>query len=94
LFKVCYHFDSKEVHRIMANVLIRDVSEKVLNRFKSMAESHNRSLQQELRMFLENTVAQSSPEIFQKMAEIRRKLRRKIIRFTDSAKLLREDRAR
>jgi len=45
-------------------------------------------------MFLENTVTQSSPEIFQKMAEIRRKLRRKIIRFTDSAKLVREDRAR
>ena len=78
----------------MANVLIRDVPEEVLNRLKIMAKSHNRSLQQELRVFLENTVIQSSPEIFQKMAEIRRKLRRKPIRFTDSAKLLREDRAR
>jgi plasmid stability protein len=78
----------------MANVLVRDVSEEVLNRLKIMAKSHNRSLQQELRVFLENTVIQSSPEIFQKMAEIKRKLRSKSIRFTDSAKLLREDRAR
>jgi plasmid stability protein len=78
----------------MANVLIRDVPEEVLNRLKSMAKGHDRSLQQELRAFLENTVAQSSPEIFQKMAEIRRKLRGKVIRFTDSTKLLREDRAR
>ena len=78
----------------MANVLIRDVPEEVLNRLKIMAKSHKRSLQQELRVFLENTVIQSSPEIFQKMAEIRKKLRRKPIRFTDSAKLLREDRAR
>ena len=78
----------------MANVLIRDVPEEVLNRFKIMAKSHKRSLQQELREFLENTVTQTSPEIFQKMAEIRKKLRRKPMRFTDSAKLLREDRAR
>ena len=78
----------------MANVLIRDVPEEVLNRLKIMAKSHNRSLQQELRVFLENTVIQSSPEIFQRMAEIRRKLLKKPIRFTNSAKLLRKDRAR
>ena len=77
----------------MANVLIRDVPEEVLNKLKIMAKNHNRSLQQELRVFLENTVTQSSPEIFQKMAEIR-KLRRKPVRFTDSANLLREDRSR
>jgi plasmid stability protein len=78
----------------MANVLIRDVPEEVVNRFKIMAKSHKRSLQQELKLFLENTAIQSSPEIFQKMAEIRKKLRRKPIRITDSTKLLREDRAR
>ena len=78
----------------MANLLIRDVPEEVLNRLKIMAKSHKRSLQQELKVFLENTVTQSSPEIFQKMAEIRKKLRRKFIQFTDSSRLLREDRAR
>jgi plasmid stability protein len=78
----------------MANVLIRDVPEEVLNRLRIVAKSHKRSLQQELRVFLENTATQSTPEIFQRMAEIRRKLRKKPIRFTDSTKLLREDRAR
>jgi plasmid stability protein len=78
----------------MASVLIRDVPEEVLSRFKIMAKSHKRSLQQELKVFLGDAVIQSSPEIFQKMAGIRKKLRKKSIRFTDSAKLLREDRAR
>ncbi len=78
----------------MANVLIRDVPDEVVNRFKIIAKSHKRSLQQELRVFLENTATQSSHEIFQRMAEIRKKLRRKSIRFTDSTKLLREDRSR
>ncbi len=78
----------------MANVLIRNISDEVLDRIKSVAKRHKRSLQQELRVFLENTIIQSSPEIFKKMAEIRKKLHRKTIRFTDSTKLLREDRAR
>jgi plasmid stability protein len=78
----------------MANVLIRNIPEEVLNRFKNMAKSHKRSLQQELRVVLEKTVDQSSPDIFQRASDIRRKLRRKAVGFTDSARLLREDRAR
>lgn len=78
----------------MANVLIRNIPEEVLDRFKNMAKNHRRSLQQELRVVLEKTVDQSSPDIFQKTSDLRRKLRKKAIRFTDSARLLREDRAR
>ncbi len=78
----------------MANVLIRNVPEEVLDRLKNMAKSQKRSLQQELRVVLEKTVDQSSPDIFQKALALRRKLRRKAVRFTDGAKLLREDRAR
>ena len=78
----------------MANVLIRNIPEEVLDRFKNMAKSHKRSLQQELRVVLEKTVDQSSPDIFQKALNLRRKLRKKTVRFTDGAKLLREDRAR
>jgi plasmid stability protein len=78
----------------MANVLIRNIPEGVLDRFKNMAKSHNRSLQQELRTVLEKTANQSSPDIFQKALDLRRKLRKKALRFTDSAKLLREDRSR
>ena len=77
----------------MANVLIRNISEEVLDRFKTMAKSHKRSLQQELRVVLEKTVDQSSPDIFQKALDLRRKLRKKSVRFTDSARLLREDRS-
>ena len=36
----------------MANVLIRNIPEEVLGRFKNMARSHKRSLQQELREVL------------------------------------------
>ncbi|MGA2516709.1 MAG: Arc family DNA-binding protein [Thermodesulfobacteriota bacterium] len=78
----------------MANVLIRNIPEEVLDRFKNMAKSHKRSLQQELRVVLERTVDQSSPDIFQKASDLRRKLRKKAVRFVDSARLLREDRTR
>ncbi len=78
----------------MANVLIRNIPEEVLDRFKNMAKNHKRSLQQELRVVLEKTVDQSSHNIFQKASALKRKLGKKTVRFTDSAKLLREDRAR
>ena len=74
----------------MVNVLIRNVPEEVLDRFKEMAKGHNRSLQQELKAVLEKTANQSSPDIFQIALDLRKKLRKKAVRFTDSAKLLRE----
>ena len=78
----------------MGNVLIRNIPDEIITRLKRMAEEHNRSLQQELRFVLENTVTRSSKEVFQKATQIRKKLRRKAIPFTDSTRLLREDRAR
>lgn len=78
----------------MANVLLRDIPEEVLDRLKNMAKAHKRSLQQELRVVLENTVSQTSPDVFQKASKLRMELHKKGIRFTDSAKLLREDRLR
>jgi plasmid stability protein len=78
----------------MANVLLRDIPGEVLNRLKNMAKAHNRSLQQELRVVLENTAGQTLPDVFQKASELRKELRKKAVRFTDSAKLLREDRLR
>jgi len=56
-----------------------------------MAKSHKRSLQQELRVVLEKTLTQSSPDIFQKALDLRKKLQKKAVRFTDSAKLLTEE---
>jgi plasmid stability protein len=78
----------------MANILIRNVPDEVLNMIKNVAKRHNRSLQQELREALETMANQSSPDIFRKAAELKEKLRKKSVQFTDSAELLREDRAR
>lgn len=78
----------------MANVLIRNVPDEVLNMIKMAAKRRNRSLQQELREALETMANQSSPDIFRKATELKEKLRKKSVRFTDSAELLREDRAR
>ncbi len=78
----------------MANILIRNVPDEVLNVIKEVAKRRNRSLQQELREALKTMANQSSPDIFRKATELKEKLRKKPLRFTDSAELLREDRAR
>jgi plasmid stability protein len=78
----------------MANILIRDIPHEVLDRLKIMAKNHNRSLQQELKLVLENTAAFSTSELLEKASQLRAKLRKKSMRFTDSADLLREDRTR
>ncbi len=78
----------------MANVLVRNIPDEVLDRIKSMAKRHNRSLQQELSEAIENIASQSSLDFSQKAKELREKLRKKKVRFTDSAELMREDRNR
>ena len=78
----------------MANILIRNVPDEVLNMIKNVAKRRNKSLQQELLEALETMANQSSPDIFRKAAELKEKLRKKSVQFTDSAELLREDRAR
>ena len=78
----------------MGNLLIRDVPEKIVARLKDRAKRRNRSLQQELHSILVATATQSSPGILKQAAKIRAKLRKKGIRFSDSAALLREDRSR
>ncbi len=78
----------------MANVLIRNIPDEVLDRIKNMAKRHNRSLQQELSEAIENIASQSSLDFSQKAKELREKLRKKRVRFTDSAELIREDRNR
>ena len=78
----------------MANVLIRNISDQVLDKIKSMAKHRNRSLQQELSEAIENIANESSLDFFQKAKELREKLRKKKVRFTDSAELLSEDRTR
>ena len=78
----------------MANVLVRNISDEVLERIKSMARRRNRSLQQELSEAIENISNESTLDVFQRAKELREELRKKKVRFTDSAELQRKDRAR
>ncbi len=78
----------------MANVLIRNIPEEVVNELKQRAKYHNRPLQQELRNILVETARRPYEDIAQRAAEIKLKLAGKGRSFTDSAELLREDRAR
>lgn len=78
----------------MANVLIRDIPDEVIKELKQRAKSRNRPLQQELREILVKTSRQPNEDVAQRAAEIRMKLTGKYRTFTDSAELLREDRAR
>lgn len=78
----------------MANVLVRDIPDEVVDDLKQMAKQHNRSLQQELREILIRTASQPYRDVARQAAEIRRNLAGKHRTFSDSAELLREDRKR
>jgi plasmid stability protein len=76
----------------MATVLIRDIPDRIMKGLKEMARKNQRSVQQEVRILLENSVNSSSPDVFQKAAHIRKKLQKRSIPFADSTPLLRQDR--
>lgn len=78
----------------MANVLIRDIPDDVVEELKQRAKSHNRPLQRELRGILLETARRPCGDIVQRAAEIRLKLSGEHRSFSDSAELLREDRDR
>jgi plasmid stability protein len=78
----------------MANVLIRDVPEHVVKSLKGRAAQQHRSLQQELRLILEEAAGIAAHKTLRAGRRIRGKLARSGRAFSDSATLLREDRAR
>jgi plasmid stability protein len=72
----------------MANVLIRDLDERVLSRLKSAAKAHGRSLQEEIHEALQRASTRS-------MAETRRLARQWLKRLrassqSDSTRLIRD----
>ena len=76
----------------MPDVLVRDVESAVLEKLKKKAAENGRSLQSEVRFIISDYV-KSEPLSDQKVAKkIKDMLRGR--NHTDSAKLLREDRAR
>ena len=77
----------------MAQLLVRDLEPEIINRLKIRAKSHNRSLQGEAKLILEEaahkmtmTEARAVAQKWQKRLAGRK--------FTDSADLIREDRDR
>ncbi|MDH4305494.1 MAG: hypothetical protein OEV53_15670 [Nitrospira sp.] len=76
----------------MAQVLVRNLNDKVVARLKKRAKTRGRSLQAEVKTILEEA-ARDVPEDFWKEADrIREQLKRSGRKFSDSTALIREDR--
>ena len=79
----------------MASVLVRNVPEQVLDRLKSRAARHHRSLQQELlTIILAGAGSDEGPSPAEVAAAIRAELSGGGRTFPDSTPLIREDRDR
>jgi plasmid stability protein len=76
----------------MPNVLVRDVDETILTKLKDQAQRNGRSLQSEVLAILTNFVSSNTLSDEETAARIKDALRGRM--FSDSAALLREDRAR
>ncbi len=76
----------------MAQILVRDVDKKVVDRLKAQAKRNGRSLQAEVKGILESAT-RLDPDTARKLAlQLQRKLNGK--KFSNSAELIREDRER
>lgn len=85
-------FRYQEGRAPMAQVLVRDLDPDVLERLKSRAKLHGRSLQGELKTILEAAAVYSMSEARQVSEHSRRRLAGRPM--SDSGELLREDRDR
>lgn len=74
----------------MAQILIRNIEENVVNRLKKRAALHGRSLQAEVKIILEQTDHLDMASALKVADRIRKKLKGRPV--TDSVELLREDR--
>ncbi|UVT14634.1 MAG: hypothetical protein H8K04_12335 [Nitrospira sp.] len=79
----------------MAQVLVRNLNDRVVARLKKRARTRGRSLQAEVKTILEEAAKDDMPGDFWKEADrIREQLKRSGRKFSDSAALIREDRDR
>jgi hypothetical protein len=77
----------------MAQILVRNLDAAVVEQLKKRARSKGRSLQAEAKAILEQEAERLDPqEILQRLEEFRRSFKGK--RFSDSVRLIREDRER
>ena len=76
----------------MSNILVRDLDDRLIGRLKTIAKSHGRSLQGEVKAIL----TEATPFLAAEAARISAKWHKKLAgrKMSDSAKLIREDRNR
>ena len=77
----------------MAQVLVRQLADKVVVRLKRRAKEHGRSLQSEMKTILEEAVPDYEAA-WKRIEGFRKRLRKSGRTFSDSADLIREDRDR
>ncbi len=76
----------------MAQVLIRDLENEVVDKLKERAKSRGRSLESELRLILEQAAQDTRRQGLLELEGIRARLAG--LNFSDSTEMLREDRNR
>jgi plasmid stability protein len=77
----------------MAQVLVRQLNDKVVDRLKKRAKEHGRSLQSEVKTILEDAVPDYE-RAWKRIDSLRLSLKRSSRKFSNSADLIREDRDR
>ena len=77
----------------MAQVLVRQLNDKVVDRLKKRAKEHGRSLQSEVKTILEDAVPDYE-RAWKRIDSLRLRLKRSNRKFSNSAGLIREDRDR
>lgn len=78
----------------MAQVLVRNLQDKVVARLKKRAKTRGRSLQAEVKTILEEAAKEEFADFWKEAERIRERLKRSGKKFSDSAELIREDRDR
>jgi plasmid stability protein len=76
----------------MAQVLVRNLNDKVVARLKKRAKTRGRSLQAEVKTILEEAAKEVPVDFWKEADRIREQLKRSGRKFSDSAALIREDR--
>lgn len=77
----------------MAQVLVRQLNDKIVERLKKRAKENGRSLQSEVKTILEEAVPDYEGA-WKRIAKFQKTLKQSGRKFSDSATLIREDRDR
>lgn len=77
----------------MAQVLVRQLDDKIVDRLKKRAKEHGRSLQSEVKTILEDAVPDYEGA-WKRIEGLRKRLEKSGRKFSDSAALIGEDRDR